>query len=156
MLWREPSIAEEHEATVRRVAPMEEPGVTNRPAQATAAAFRAAIERGDVAAVLDTLAPDVVFNSPIVHAPYVGRTALRALLAAVMEVFADFHYIREFTAPDGHALQFRARIGEREAEGIDILLFNAAGLVSEFTVIVRPYSAATALRDAMAARLGQR
>jgi SnoaL-like domain len=134
---------------------MEEQGMTNRPAQATAAAFRAAVERGDVAAVLDMLAPDVVFNSPIVHAPYVGRTALAPLLAAVVAVFADFHYTREFTAPDGHALQFETRIGERKVEGIDILVFNAAGLVSEFTVMVRPYSAATALRDAMAARLGQ-
>jgi hypothetical protein len=136
---------------------MEEQGVTNRAAQATAtaAAFRAAIEQGDVAAVLETLAPDVVFNSPIVHAPYVGQAAVAPLLAAVMEVFADFHYTREFTAPDGHALQFQTRIGERKLEGIDILVFNAAGLVSEFTVMVRPYSAATALRDAMAARLGQ-
>lgn len=135
---------------------MEERRVTDRPEQSTATAFRAAIERGDVAAVLNTLAPDVVFNSPIVHAPYVGRTALAPLLAAVMEVFADFHYTREFTAPDGHVLQFQARIGERKVEGIDILVFNAAGMVSEFTVLVRPYSAATALRDAMAARLGQK
>jgi hypothetical protein len=35
----------------------------------------------------------------------------------------------------------------------DTLTFDGAGLVREFTVIVRPYSAATALREAMAARL---
>jgi hypothetical protein len=50
-------------------------------------------------------------------------------------------------------LRFRTRVGDRELEGVDILTFDDAGLVREFTVLVRPYSAATALREAMAARL---
>ena len=116
-------------------------------------AFRKAIEARDHAALIQTLAPDVVFHSPIVYHDYVGRDAVAPILAAVMDVFADFSYVDEFTAPDGKVLLFSTRVGERDLEGVDILKFNAAGLVREFTVMVRPYSAATALRAAMAAKL---
>lgn len=116
-------------------------------------AFRKAIEARDHAALIQTLAPDVVFHSPIVYHDYVGRDAVALILAAVMDVFADFSYVDEFTAPDGMVLLFRACVGERDLEGVDILKFDAAGLVREFTVMVRPYSAATALRAAMAAKL---
>lgn len=126
----------------------------SKPASAHPAnAFRKAIEAQDHAALIQTLAPDVVFHSPIVYHDYVGRDAVAPILAAVMDVFADFSYIDEFAAPDGKVLLFRTRVGERDLEGVDILKFDAAGLVREFTVMVRPYSAATALRAAMAAKL---
>jgi hypothetical protein len=48
---------------------------------------------------------------------------------------------------------FSARVGDRELEGIDYLRHGPDGLVTELTVMVRPYSAATALRDAMGAKL---
>jgi hypothetical protein len=116
-------------------------------------AFRQAIERGDLPALLQTLAPDVVLHSPIVFEDYRGRDALAPLLAAIMEIFGDFRYVDEFDASDGKVLRFRARVGGRELEGVDILAFDEAGLVREFTVMVRPYSGATALREAMAAKL---
>src|SRR5579863_4567975 len=104
-----------------------------------ATTFRAAIERKDLAALLTTLAPDVTFHSPIVHQPYVGRDALAPLLAAVVEVLADFRYTDEFLSTDGAVLRFQAKIGTRDVDGVDILRFDAAGLVREFTVMVRPY-----------------
>ena len=116
-------------------------------------AFRRAIEAMDVQAVEQTLAPDVVFNSPVVHKPYNGREAVGFVLAGVMRVFKDFRYVAEYASTDGHVLRFRTRVGERELDGVDILTFNADGLIAEFSVMVRPYSAATALREAMAAAL---
>ncbi len=117
--------------------------------------FRRAIEQRDLTELLQTLAPEVVFHSPIVYHDYRGREQVAPLLAAVMEVFSDFTYGKEYIAADGKVLQFRAKVGERELEGIDMLTFDADGLITEFTVMVRPYSAATALRAAMAAKLGQ-
>ena len=117
------------------------------------ATFRAALERGDVQAAAQSLAPDVVFHSPIVFHDYIGHAAVTALLTVVAQVFADFRYTTEFTAPNGHALVFRATVNGRDLEGIDILAFDANGLIRDFTVMVRPYSAATALREAMAARM---
>lgn len=116
-------------------------------------AFRAAIERQDHHALMDVFTPDVVFHSPIVHQPYTGRAALAPLLAAVMRVFTDFRYVDEYDGRDGRVLTFHARVGERDVDGVDILTFDAEGFVREFTVMVRPYSAATALREMMAARL---
>jgi hypothetical protein len=122
--------------------------------EAAALGFRRAVERHDLPALLQTLAPDVIFHSPVVYHDYRGREQIAPLLAAVMEIFSDFTYVDEFMTTNGKVLQFRAKVGERELEGVDILKFDANGLVQEFTVMVRPYSAATALRAAMAAKLG--
>jgi hypothetical protein len=116
------------------------------------AAFRAAVERGDADAAADLFAADAVFHSPIVHKPYAGREAVRAILRAVVRVFEDFRYAAEFAGPGGHVLWFRTRVGERELDGVDILRDGPGGL-AELTVMVRPYSAATELRARMAALL---
>jgi len=52
-------------------------------------------------------------------------------------------------------LHFRTRVGDRDVEGIDMLRFDADGLIEDFTVMVRPLSAAMALRDAVGAQLAQ-
>jgi NAD kinase len=111
-----------------------------------------AVETGHVDAAVALFAPDAVFHSPVVHKPYVGREALHAILAAVTEVFEDFRYIASYGGHDGHVLRFAARVGDRELEGIDILS-GTDGVLTELTVMVRPYSAATALRERMAALL---
>jgi hypothetical protein len=114
----------------------------------SAAAFRAAIESADPDAAAAQLADDVVFRSPVVHVPYTGRAAVRQILAAVMTVFEDFRYTAEYAGPDGHVLEFACRVGRYELEGVDIL--RGQGPITELTVLVRPYSAATALRARMA------
>jgi SnoaL-like domain len=117
----------------------------------TAAAFRAAIESADPDGAAALLAPDVVFHSPVVHAPYTGRAAVRQILGAVMIVFEDFRYTAEYAGPDGHVLEFACRVGRFDLQGIDIL--RGQGPFTELTVLVRPYSAATELRSRMAALL---
>jgi SnoaL-like protein len=114
----------------------------------TAAAFRAAIEAADADAAAAALAPDVVFRSPVVHRPYTGRAAVRQVLGAVMAVFEDFRYTGEYSGPDGHVLEFACRVGDYDLQGVDIL--RGADAVTELVVLVRPYSAATALRARMA------
>jgi hypothetical protein len=116
------------------------------------AAFRTAIENGDVDAAVALFADDVTFRSPVVHKPYVGREPLRAVLRAVVTVFEDFRYTASYAGDDGHVLRFAARVDDRDLEGVDILRASG-GVLTELTVMVRPYSAATALRDRMAALL---
>jgi hypothetical protein len=117
--------------------------------------FRAAVEARDLDAVATALAANVVFCSPIVFKPYEGRDATVVLLSAVMRVFEDFAYETELSSDDGrdHALTFRARMGDREIEGCDFLHDGEDGLVDRLTVMVRPLSAALALRERMAAQL---
>jgi SnoaL-like domain len=117
--------------------------------------FRAAVEARDMDAAIALLSEDVVFRSPVVFKPYHGRDAVAQILHAVMRVFEDFHYTREIGAPDApdHALVFRARVGKLEIEGADFLHLAEDGSIGEFTVMVRPLTAAHALAEAMKAQL---
>ena len=117
--------------------------------------FGTAVVAGDIEAALALLAEDVVFHSPVVHAPYQGRDAVAPILHAVSQVFEDFRYTGEIGGPDAasHVLVFRTRVGDREIEGIDLLHTGADGLVDELTVMVRPLSGALALAEVMRARL---
>ncbi|MDQ0779305.1 hypothetical protein QF026_007771 [Streptomyces aurantiacus] len=118
--------------------------------------FRKAVEDGDHAAVVDLLSEDVVFISPVVFKPYAGKPITSAILGAVMDVFQDFRYVREIADPDGRdlALVFEARVGDRSIQGCDFLHFDENGRIDDFTVMVRPLSAAQALQVEMAARFG--
>jgi SnoaL-like domain len=118
------------------------------------AAFRAAVERKDADAAVALFAPDAVFHSPVVHKPYVGREALHAILSAVMVVFEDFRYTGSYAGETGHVLEFACRVGDRDCHGVDILRGDATQL-TELTVLVRPYSAATLLRERMASLLAR-
>lgn len=118
-------------------------------------AFRQAVESWDIDRVMSLMTQDVVFRSPVVHKPYVGRDAVATILHAVSRVFEDFRYEREIGAEDAsdHALVFRARVGDRELEGCDFLHVDADGLIDEFFVMIRPLSGALALAEAMQAEL---
>jgi len=117
--------------------------------------FGAALEAREVEGAVALLDDDVVFSSPIVFRPYAGRAAAAAVLSAVERVFEDFAYEAELASEDGrhHALMFRARVDGKEVQGCDFLHDGENGLVDHLTVMVRPLSAALALRDRMAAQL---
>src|SRR5919106_2673645 len=95
--------------------------------------FRDAIESRDLRGVVALLTDDVVFRSPVVHAPYQGRAQVEVLLRAVGRVLEDFRYTRQIGAPDAadSALVFRARIGDREVEGCDFIHVGEDGSIDE-------------------------
>jgi hypothetical protein len=114
---------------------------------------RAAIEAHDLDALAALFADDIVFHSPVAFHPFAGRATVREVLENVMEVFDGFHYVDELAGPGTHGLVFRAKVGERDVEGLDHLRFDAEGRVSEFTVMVRPLSGLVALAEAMGPRV---
>lgn len=111
-----------------------------------AARFRQAVEARDPDAMAALLADDVVFRSPAVHQPYVGRDATMVVLRSVLRVFEDFRYTRSFTEEggDGHVLEFVARVGDREVQGVDVLT-TAGGTITGLTVLIRPLSGLNAV-----------
>lgn len=119
--------------------------------------FRKAVESGDIDAVTALLAEDVVFTSPVAFKPYPGKAITAAILRAVFRVFEDFTYVREIANPDGrdHAFVFTATVAGKKLQGCDFLHFDDEGRIDEFTVMVRPLSAAQALAEAMGARFEQ-
>ncbi|MEV7614130.1 nuclear transport factor 2 family protein [Streptomyces sp. NPDC089799] len=116
--------------------------------------FRTAVENRDAAAIEELLADDVVFTSPIAFRPYTGKPITAAVLRAVMRVFEDFRYVREIANPDGrdHAFVFTATVAGKQIQGCDFLHFDDDGKIDEFTVMVRPLTAAHALAEAMGAQ----
>jgi SnoaL-like protein len=116
--------------------------------------FRDAVLRSDHPAMVDALADEVVFNSPVAFQPFEGRDAVGQVLAAVMETFEDFRYVDELAGDTSHALIFEARVGDKQVQGIDLLRFDADGKIDDFTVMVRPLSATIALAEAMGPKVG--
>lgn len=112
-------------------------------------AFRAAAESKDFSALDDFFTEDVVFRSPVVFKPYVGRDSLRMLLSAVVQVFEDFRYTDQIEEGDVAVLLFQARVGDREVDGVDVLRFAPDGRARELMVLVRPMSGMNALAGEM-------
>ena len=115
----------------------------------TAAAFRAAVERLDLEAVRELLAPDIVFHSPVTFHPFIGRDTVAQLLALVAQTFEDFRYTDELVADGAHALIFRASVAGKELEGVDLLRLDSQGLIADFTVMLRPLSGLIPFAQAM-------
>jgi hypothetical protein len=114
--------------------------------------FRTAVENADIEAALDALSPDVVFHSPAVFKPYSGKETVSALLRIVFETFEDFRYTDQLSGDADapvHALIFRARVGDRELEGMDLVRIGADGLIDDFTVMIRPLSGLVALAQTL-------
>jgi SnoaL-like domain len=113
-------------------------------------AFTTAVEDRDPAALTESLAEDVVFRSPVVFRPYKGKSLVSAIVTqAAMNVFEDFHYVERLEEGDTAALIFKARVGDRQVDGLDLLRFGTDGKITELMVMVRPMSGLNALAEAM-------
>jgi hypothetical protein len=99
-------------------------------------------------------AEDAVMHSPVTFKPIEGKEAIGKILRVVAEILRDFRYTDQMESKDGTiGLIFRARIGGREVEGLDVLRFDKAGFIQDITVMMRPRSAIEAFRSEMEARL---
>ncbi len=106
--------------------------------------------------MMAAFAEDALLHSPVTHKPFEGRAAIRQLLSILLEVFQEFRYTDELDSPDGtKAYIFRARVRDRDVEGLDLLRFDPAGQIQSFTVMVRPRSALEALLGEVGSRLAK-
>lgn len=115
--------------------------------------FRTAVEARDLDALMATLSGSVTLHSPAKFSPFEGQTDVRALLGIILEVLEDFRYTDEVRDGEVTVLIFRARVGARELEGVDILRDGPSGLVDELTVMMRPKSGLDAVVDEVTRRL---
>ena len=117
--------------------------------------FRLAVEAKDLEGATATLREDVVLHSPILFRGFEGREIVMQVLAHVAATLEDFRYTDELSEGSTVCLRFKARVGDRELEGIDFLELDEEGRVAELTVFMRPMSALTAFNERMSARLGE-
>ncbi|MGW0780767.1 nuclear transport factor 2 family protein [Streptomyces sp. NPDC002913] len=125
--------------------------------------FRTAVEKRDLTALNDLFTEDIRLNSPVKFTPFEGRPMVSGLFGVLLRTFEDFRYVGRLEgaaeagaegdeAPSA-VLVFRATVGGKQIHGIDLLHFDEAGRIKEFTVMVRPQSAVHALGEAVLAGL---
>jgi hypothetical protein len=102
------------------------------------------------------LADDVVFESPVVHTPQIGKAITDTYLRAALKVLntASFKYAGEWFADRSAVLEFVSEIDGITINGVDIIEWNEQGLITRFKVMVRPLKAINTLHQKMAETLG--
>ncbi|MCA9998188.1 MAG: hypothetical protein KDE56_20645 [Anaerolineales bacterium] len=109
----------------------------------------------DTSCLGNLLADDILFYSPVFWKPKQGKMAAFIILSTVIEVFEDFTYHREWLMGNDWALEFSARVGEKEIKGIDLITFDEAGKIVRFEVLIRPLNGLQALGMEMGQRLAK-
>ncbi len=101
------------------------------------------------------LAEDVVFLSPVVHAPLRGKAITTKYLAAALAVLGgtEFRYVGQWVGDTSAVLEFVTSIDGIEVNGVDIIGWNDEGRIDSFKVMVRPLKAIEVVRQRMAAAL---
>jgi hypothetical protein len=101
------------------------------------------------------LDPDVVFFTPVGHAPQSGKALATMYLGAALHVFGNptFRNVREIVGPGDAMLEFETELDGIVVNGVDILRWNDAGRVVEFKVMLRPLKAINLIHEKMGAML---
>ena len=114
-------------------------------------AWHKAVKAKTAEAVMPLLAEDAVFESPIVHKPQIGKALTGLYLTGALHVLNNdsFAYLNEWTAKDSAVLEFQTVIDGITVNGVDIITWNAEGLITHFKVMVRPLKAINTLHQKM-------
>ena len=101
------------------------------------------------------LAENATFHSPVVHTPQRGIDLTLAYLTAADTVFGNgsFAYVRTLVDGDNAMLEFTAEIDGIHINGMDLIHWNADGLIDDFKVMVRPLKAINMLWKMMGQQL---
>jgi hypothetical protein len=101
------------------------------------------------------LADNVVFHSPVVHTPQVGKTLTRMYLTGAMMVLANdsFRYVREIIGERDAALEFVVEVDGIQVNGIDLIKWDENDQITDFKVLLRPLKAVNLIHQKMAAAL---
>ena len=109
----------------------------------------------DPAALSALLDDEVVFESPVVHTPQRGKAITQKYLLGAAHVLggAAFRYTGEWRAERSAVLEFATEIDGIAINGVDLIWWNEAGLITHFKVMVRPLKAVNMLHQKMGERL---
>ena len=109
----------------------------------------------DLAALSALIAEDAVFESPVVHTPQAGKAITVKYLAGALSVLNNdsFRYLNTWTALDSAVLEFATEIEGITINGVDLIWWNEAGLITRFKVMIRPLKAINLLHRLMGEKL---
>jgi hypothetical protein len=115
------------------------------------AAWHRVVESRDPGKLDALLAESVIFHSPVVHTPQVGKAITTRYLRAALRVFVNdsFRYVRELRGAHEAALEFQVEIQGVLVNGVDLLTWNEEGRLVELKVMIRPLQAIQLIHQAM-------
>ncbi len=118
--------------------------------------WHALLDSGDPSLLPPLLDDDVVFHSPVLHAPQPGRELTQMYLRAAQRgLYNDtFHYVREIVGERDAALEFVVEHDGTVINGVDFIRWNDNDQIIDFKVMIRPYRAIDKVRELMLAVLG--
>ena len=109
----------------------------------------------DLSGLEDLLADEVIFQSPAVHTPQVGKAVTRRYLEAAQHVLMNdsFRYVGEWFGETSAVLEFETMIDGLQLNGVDMIHWDESDRIVRFKVMVRPFKALQALIPLMARQL---
>lgn len=118
-------------------------------------AWHRLVRTNDTSGLMDLLAEDAVFHSPVVHTPQRGRKLVFRYLAAAFKVFFNdsFRYVREVVDGNNAVLEFEVEIDGIVVNGVDMIAWNDQGKIIDFKVMLRPLKAINLIHQKMAQML---
>jgi len=109
------------------------------------------VKTKNVALLSEILDDNVVFHSPVVHAPQKGKKITALYLSAALQVFlaGEFKYLREVINETETFLEFEVELEGITINGIDMISWNTAGKIVDFKVMIRPIKAINLIHQKM-------
>jgi hypothetical protein len=105
----------------------------------------------DLEKLSEILSEDVVFYSPVVHTPQVGKKLTQLYLSAALHIIANdtFIYIKKVIDINETILEFEVEIDGILVNGVDIITWNNNGKITEFKVMIRPLKGVNLIHEKM-------
>ena len=118
-------------------------------------AWHRVIEERDPSLLDAILAEDVVFHSPVVHTPQVGKAIMHKYLSAALTCLIDdsFRYVREVVSGRDAVLEFEVELDGIRVNGVDMIAWGEDGKITNFKVMIRPLKAINVVHQRMGAML---
>lgn len=109
----------------------------------------------DLSGLEALLSDAVVFHSPVVHTPQVGRVITQKYLTAAFSVLnnGSFEYVGQWYGQTSAVLEFRCKCDGILINGVDIIEWDVDGRICTFKVMIRPLKAINTLHAMMAKQL---
>lgn len=115
------------------------------------------VESRDSSRLDAMIADDAVFMSPAVHRPQQGKALTVKYLTAALAVLGgpDFRYLGDWRAERSAILEFETVLDGIYVNGIDMIAWDEAGLITSFKVMVRPLKGLNHVVELMGRALSQ-
>ena len=117
----------------------------------TIAAWHKLIETRDAEGLDNILAENVVFHSPVVHTPQVGKPITTLYLTAALHVLNNntFKYLQEVISGNHAVLEFQTVIDGITINGVDMITWGEDGRITDFKFMLRPLKAVNLVHKMM-------